>query len=75
MKRIKHNLLCFTPFIMPVIITGQWRIAIPPVNLLFAHPASFEAVIAMRQISIAVIHCLHQRINNMIINIVCQIAR
>ena len=75
MKRIKHNLLCFTPFIMPVIITRQWRVAIPPVNLFFPHPASFKTVIAMRQINIAVIHRLHQRINNIIINIICQIAR
>ena len=74
-KGRKHQLTRLVPAEFAIIIAGKWGIPVPPVQRVAAHPASFQPVIAVRQISVAIIHRGDQRINRLVIYIIIKIAR
>ncbi len=71
----EHDLARLVPRDQPVRRLGQRRVAVPVVERLDAEPARLERVVAVRQPAVIVLHRGDQRVDDLVLDPVRQIAR
>ncbi len=71
---LKHGITCLAPGNDPIIGIGKRRVAVPIVDLVLAHPFRLDRVITMGQARIGALYGLGQRIDNLGLDLIGEMA-